>query len=82
MALRLLSGAKPQDIPTVKGVNTYMFDWRALKRWGLRESDLPPESVVLFREVASMGRRWSRPFVQAPQCSPSGPRDLASGCKW
>jgi hypothetical protein len=52
MALRILSGAKPQDIPRVKGVNTYMFDWRALKRWGLRESDLPPESVVLFGEVS------------------------------
>jgi signal transduction histidine kinase len=52
MALRLLSGAKPQDIARVNGVNTYMFDWRALQRWGLRESDLPPESVVLFREIS------------------------------
>jgi signal transduction histidine kinase len=52
MALRLLSGAKPQAIPRVTGVNTYMFDWRALKRWGLRESDLPPGSVVLFREIS------------------------------
>jgi signal transduction histidine kinase len=52
MALRLLSGAKPQDIPRVNGVNTYMFDWRALKRWGIRDSDLPPESVVLFREIS------------------------------
>jgi signal transduction histidine kinase len=52
MALKLLSGAKPQDIPRVAGVNTYMFDWRALKRWGLRESDLPPGSVVLFREIS------------------------------
>ena len=56
MALRLLGGAKPQDIPRVNGVNTYMFDWRALKRWGLRESDLPPESVVLFREISA----WER----------------------
>jgi signal transduction histidine kinase len=52
MAMRLLSGAKPQDIPRVTGVNTYMFDWRALKRWGLRESELPPGSVVLFREIS------------------------------
>jgi signal transduction histidine kinase/ABC-type uncharacterized transport system substrate-binding protein len=52
MALRLLSGAKPQDIPRVSAVNTFMFDWRALKRWRLRESDLPPESVVLFRELS------------------------------
>jgi hypothetical protein len=27
-----------------------MFDWRALKRWKLRESDLPPGSMVLNRE--------------------------------
>jgi signal transduction histidine kinase/ABC-type uncharacterized transport system substrate-binding protein len=52
MALRLLQGAKPQDIPRVRGVNTYMFDWRALKRWGLEESVLPPESVVLFRDMS------------------------------
>jgi signal transduction histidine kinase len=56
MALRLLNGAKPQDIPRVDGANTYMFDWRALKRWGLSESDLPPESVVLFREISA----WER----------------------
>jgi signal transduction histidine kinase len=61
MAVKLLSGAKPQDIPRVQGVNTYMFDWRALKRWGLRESDLPAESVVLFREISiweSTKRIW------------------------
>jgi signal transduction histidine kinase len=52
MALRLLSGAKPQDIPRVNSIGTYMFDWRALKRWGLRESDLPPGSTVLFQEVS------------------------------
>ena len=51
-ALRILKGDKPQDIPRVEGVNTYMFDGRALKRWGLRENDLPPESVVLFREMS------------------------------
>ena len=51
MALRMLRGEKPQDIPRVKGVNTYMFDWRALKRWGLKESELPPGSIVLNRQL-------------------------------
>ena len=51
MALRMLRGEKPQDIPRVKGVNTYMFDWRALKRWGLKESALPPGSIVLNRQL-------------------------------
>jgi PAS domain S-box-containing protein len=27
-----------------------MFDWRALQRWGLKESDLPPGSIVLNRQ--------------------------------
>ena len=49
MALRILRGEKPQGIPKVKGVNTYMFDWRALKRWGIKESALPPGSIVLNR---------------------------------
>jgi signal transduction histidine kinase len=62
MALRLLTGAKPQDIPRVEGAKTYMFDWRALKRWGIRESDLPPESVVLFREI-SVWERTKRIWI-------------------
>jgi PAS domain S-box-containing protein len=49
-ALRILGGEKPQDIPIVRTVNVYTFDWRALKRWGIRESDLPPGSVVLNRQ--------------------------------
>lgn len=50
MALRILRGEKPQDIPRVKGVNTYMFDWRAVKRWGLKESEIPPGSIILNRQ--------------------------------
>jgi hypothetical protein len=57
MALRLLGGAKPQDIPRVNGVNTCMFDWRALKRWGLRESDLPPGRTVIGRTLQPMSER-------------------------
>jgi PAS domain S-box-containing protein len=29
----------------------YQFDWRALKRWGISESKLPPGSKVLFKEL-------------------------------
>ena len=50
MALRMLKGDKPRDIPPVKGVNTYMFDWRAIKRWGLKESALPPGSILINRQ--------------------------------
>jgi len=50
MAVQVLNGKRPEDIPIVNGANVYMFDWRALKHWGLRESDLPPGSVVLNRQ--------------------------------
>ncbi|MGC1451018.1 MAG: PAS domain S-box protein [Candidatus Sulfotelmatobacter sp.] len=51
MAARILNGEKLQDIPIVRGANIYEFDWRALRRWGLKETDLPPRSVVLDREA-------------------------------
>lgn len=49
IALRILNGEKPRDIPVVRGANAYIFDWRALKRWGFKEGDLPPGSDVRFR---------------------------------
>jgi PAS domain S-box-containing protein len=49
-ALRILRGEKPHDIPIARTVNVYMFDWRALKRWGINESGLPSGSIVLNRQ--------------------------------
>ena len=51
MAVKVLNGEKPQDIPIAKSADVYMFDWRALKRWGLNESALPPGSIVLNRQT-------------------------------
>jgi signal transduction histidine kinase len=62
IAVRILNGEKPQNIPVVKNVTTYMFDWRALKRWGMKESDLPPGSTVLFREP-SLWERGKRILI-------------------
>jgi PAS domain S-box-containing protein len=50
MATRILGGESPKNIPVVRGANVYMFDWRALRRWGLEESNLPPGSIVLNRQ--------------------------------
>jgi signal transduction histidine kinase/ABC-type uncharacterized transport system substrate-binding protein len=50
IALRVLKGDKPEDIPIVKSPNSYIFDWRALRRWGFNESELPPGSVLLYRQ--------------------------------
>jgi PAS domain S-box-containing protein len=51
MAMRLLEGKKPRDIPRVRGINSYMFDWRAIKRWGLMEKEIPSGSIVLNRQL-------------------------------
>lgn len=58
MALRILNGEKPQQIPIMKDVSTYMFDWRALQRWGLKESNLPPGSIVLNRQPSFWEAYW------------------------
>src|SRR5262249_52128499 len=50
MAVRVLNGERTRDIPVVTSRSAYMFDWRALKRWGLKQSELPPGSIVLHRE--------------------------------
>ena len=52
MAVRILNGEKPEDIPIVASKHAYMFDWRALRRWGIKESELPSGSTVLFRETS------------------------------
>jgi signal transduction histidine kinase len=59
IAVRILNGEKPQDVPIVRGVNAYIFDWRALQRWGFKESYLPPGSEVLFRSPSFWQRtKW------------------------
>jgi signal transduction histidine kinase len=51
IALRVLSGEGISAIePAVIRENPSMFDWRELKRWGINESDLPPGSIVRFKD--------------------------------
>jgi PAS domain S-box-containing protein len=50
IAVRILEGEKPENIPIVKDSNVLAFDWRALRRWGFIASSLPPGSVVLYRQ--------------------------------
>jgi PAS domain S-box-containing protein len=49
MAVRVLNGEKPQNIPIANSKDTYMFDWRAMKRWGIKAGALPPGSIVFNR---------------------------------
>jgi PAS domain S-box-containing protein len=51
LGLRILAGEKLEDLSAMQATScAYMFDWRQLKRWGINEEDLPPGSVVRFRD--------------------------------
>jgi PAS domain S-box-containing protein len=51
LGLRILAGEKPDGLPPHEATScAYMFDWRQLGRWGIDEADLPPGSVVRFRD--------------------------------
>jgi len=56
---QLLGGKKAQDIPIETLPSSYTFDWKALQRWHIAESQLPPGSLVLFREPSLWERtKW------------------------
>jgi signal transduction histidine kinase/ABC-type uncharacterized transport system substrate-binding protein len=60
IAVRILNGERPQDVPIVRGANIYMFDARAVSRWGFKESALPRGSIVLYRPPTLWQRsRWA-----------------------
>jgi PAS domain S-box-containing protein len=51
LGLRLLAGEKPETLSVQEAsANTYLFDWRQLRRWGIPEESLPPDSDVRYRE--------------------------------
>ena len=79
IALRILDGESPQGIPAVQGANAYIFDERALRRWGFKESDLPtwqrgavPWAVLLGAHRVDVGcfvalrSGWNRSRLVCP----------------
>jgi signal transduction histidine kinase len=51
LAVRVLRGESPDSIPTAE-IKPYVraFDWRQLRRWGIREDRLPPDAIVRFKD--------------------------------
>ena len=59
VGLRVMAGEKPGAIAPHGITSASIFDWRALKRWGISESSLPPGSVIRFKELTFWERyRW------------------------
>jgi signal transduction histidine kinase len=56
LGLRVLAGERPDPLTLAPSSN--IVDWRQLRRWGLRESDLPPDSVVRFKEPSLWESYW------------------------
>jgi signal transduction histidine kinase len=51
LALGILAGQRPEQIARPDlSPNVNMFDWRQLRRWGISETKLPPDSEIRFRE--------------------------------
>jgi signal transduction histidine kinase len=50
IALRILAGTRPQDIPIETVRVRPVFDWRQVLRWGIPPSRLPPGSRIEYRE--------------------------------
>ena len=59
ICLRILSGESPMDIVPERTLNILMFDERQLKRWGINEAKLPPDSIVRYRQFSIWQQyRW------------------------
>jgi PAS domain S-box-containing protein len=53
LARLILTGTAPTPLPfEIRTDSVPTFDWRALKRWGIPESRLPPGSVVRFKPLS------------------------------
>ena len=56
---RIFNGQRAQDIPVDSASSVPTFDWRELKRFGIDESRLPKDSIILFREFTLWEQyRW------------------------
>jgi len=53
LAMRVMRGESPANIPVAE-MRPYVkvFNWRELRRWQISEAQLPPGSVVRFRQLS------------------------------
>lgn len=60
IALRIISGEKSGAIePVVIRDNPAIFDWREMRRWGIAEKNLPPGSIVRYKQYTAWHRyKW------------------------
>jgi signal transduction histidine kinase len=59
VAVRVLGGTRPQDIPFEVARVSAIVDWRELQRWKIPTSRLPPGTEIHFRELSTWERYWA-----------------------
>ena len=60
IVVRVLQGNRPADIPfTGTEMNSCMFDWRQLRRWGIHDRSLPKGSQIMFRKPSLWEEHWA-----------------------
>ena len=50
IALQVLNGKKPSEIPVKVIKNKNSFDWAEMKQWGINESNLPAGSIIVNKK--------------------------------
>ena len=55
----VLDGKRPGEIPVTVTSNQFVSDWKQLHRWNMDENRLPPNSLVLFRELTIWQKYWA-----------------------
>jgi PAS domain S-box-containing protein len=60
LARLILTGTAPSSLPfEARSLSVPIVDWRALKRWGISEDRLPPDTEVRFRPLSVWTQyRW------------------------
>jgi signal transduction histidine kinase len=54
LALRVLRGESAESIPTASpNLNVAQVDWRQLRKWGISEALVPPETLVRYRNPST-----------------------------
>jgi len=64
LALRILSGEPPSEIPVIKNSpNKYIFDYAVMKKFNIRANKLPDEAIIINEKKNIFIDNW--PFILA-----------------
>ncbi len=59
LGLRVLNGESAGSIPLLADTGAApVFDWRQMRRWGIRESALPPGAIIRYKKASLWDSYW------------------------